>query len=99
MTELPYQVPEQVLELLRSAGSILLATHENPDPDGLGSVAGFGLALPSLGYRVARLGTAPSAIAGRGNRVGGFLLQRLLSRRRAIEMMGSATRAMYAGRK
>jgi len=59
MTELPYQVPEQVLELLRSAGSILLATHENPDPDGLGSVAGCGLALPSLGYRVARLGTAP----------------------------------------
>lgn len=59
MTELPYQVPERALELLRNARSILLATHENPDPDGLGSVVGCGLALPTLGYRVARLGTAP----------------------------------------
>ena len=59
MTELPYQVPRRPLELLRNARSILLATHENPDPDGLGSVAGCGLALPSLGYRVARLGSEP----------------------------------------
>lgn len=59
MTELPYHVPARVLELLRGAKSILLATHESPDADGLGSVAGFGLALLPLGYRIARLGTTP----------------------------------------
>lgn len=59
MTELPYQVPARVLELLRSARTVLLATHQNPDADGLGSVAGFGLALLQLGYRPARLGTVP----------------------------------------
>lgn len=44
------------------------------------------------------LGTVPSAIAGRSNRISSWFMQRMLSRRRAIEIMGRATRAMYAGR-
>jgi short-subunit dehydrogenase len=45
---------------------------------------------------LALLGTTPSAIAGRANRITSWLMQRLLSRRRTIEIMGRATRAMYA---
>jgi len=44
---------------------------------------------------IAALGTGPSAIAGRGNRIGSFVMNRLLPRRVAIEIMGRTTRAMY----
>lgn len=44
---------------------------------------------------LAALGTAPSAIAGRGNRIGALLMGRLLPRRWAIEIMDRTTRSMY----
>jgi len=50
---------------------------------------------PVVTEALSQLGSAPSAIAGRANRVTSWLMQTLLSRRRAIEIMGRATRAMY----
>jgi short-subunit dehydrogenase len=45
---------------------------------------------------LACLGKTPSAIAGRGNRVGSFIMHRLLSRRLAVQIMGRTTRSMYS---
>ena len=56
MTELPYELPGFARDLLRVARSVLLCTHENPDADGMGSLLACGLALPRLGFEVARLG-------------------------------------------
>jgi short-subunit dehydrogenase len=42
-----------------------------------------------------RLGTQPSFIAGRGNRIASFIMQKILSRRAAINIMGDTTRKMY----
>lgn len=56
MTDLPYAPPGRVRQMLAAARSVLLATHENPDADGLGSLVAFGLALPRAGREVARLG-------------------------------------------
>ena len=47
---------------------------------------------------LAQLGAGPSAVAGRGNRFGNFIMGRLLSRRRAVELMGRTTRSMYGPR-
>lgn len=44
---------------------------------------------------LACLGRTPSAMAGRGNRLANLLMNRLLPRRTAIEIMARATRAMY----
>lgn len=40
---------EQTLEIISSSSKILLATHENPDGDGLAAMLAFGLWLISLG--------------------------------------------------
>jgi hypothetical protein len=45
---------------------------------------------------IASLGRGPSAIAGRGNRIGSFVMNRLLPRRVAIEIMARTTRSMYS---
>jgi uncharacterized protein len=45
---------------------------------------------------LAALGTAPSYIPGRANRLSAFALRRLLPRRMAIETMGRVMRGMYA---
>lgn len=57
MTGFPYHAPEELVAGLERADSILLATHESPDPDGLGSLIACGLALGERGRRVARLQT------------------------------------------
>jgi short-subunit dehydrogenase len=44
---------------------------------------------------LAALGKRPSAIAGRTNRITGFVMSRLLPRRVAVETMGKAMRSMY----
>jgi uncharacterized protein len=43
---------------------------------------------------LAALGRTPSVVAGRQNRLGAFLLQRVLSRRRAVTMMGRVGRGL-----
>ena len=45
---------------------------------------------------LARLGAGPSAVAGRGNRLAGAFISRLLPRRAAVRIMGRNTRAMYS---
>jgi hypothetical protein len=42
------------------------------------------------------LGGGPRAVAGRANRFALFMMERLLARRKRVEMMGHATRKMYA---
>jgi uncharacterized protein len=42
-----------------------------------------------------KLGRQPSCITGRGNRVASFIMQRLLPRKTAINIMGETTRKMY----
>jgi len=42
-----------------------------------------------------RLGRKPSFIAGRGNRIASFFMQKILPRKTAINIMGDTTRKMY----
>ncbi len=42
-----------------------------------------------------RLGRQPSFIAGRGNRIASFFMQKILPRKTAITIMGDTTRRMY----
>ena len=42
-----------------------------------------------------RLGRQPSFIAGRGNRIATFFMQKILPRKAAINIMGDTTRKMY----
>ena len=42
-----------------------------------------------------RLGRQPSFVSGRGNRVASFFMHRVLSRKKAVEIMGNNTRKMY----
>ena len=42
-----------------------------------------------------RLGKKPSFVAGRGNKLAGFVMQRLLPRETAINIMGDTTRKIY----
>jgi short-subunit dehydrogenase len=42
-----------------------------------------------------RLGRQPSFIAGRGNRIASFFMQKILPRKTAITIMGDTTRKMY----
>ena len=52
MSFVPYAPPEELLDLLREKQSFRLATHVNPDADGLGSLLGLGLALSAAGKTV-----------------------------------------------
>ena len=51
----PYPVPSRLLSAIEDSRAVVLATHENPDADGLGSVIAFGLALRERGREVWRL--------------------------------------------
>jgi len=42
-----------------------------------------------------RLGTTPSFISGRSNRIASFIMQKLFSRKRAVLIMGDTTQKMY----
>jgi len=42
-----------------------------------------------------KLGKQPSAITGRGNRIASFIMQKLMPRKMAINIMGDTTRTMY----
>jgi len=42
-----------------------------------------------------KLGKGPSFIAGRGNRLASFIMQKILPRKTAIKIMGDTTRKMY----
>jgi len=45
---------------------------------------------------LASLGHGPRAVAGRGNRFALFVMERFLARKKRVEIMGRATRKMYA---
>ena len=42
-----------------------------------------------------RLGKEPSFVAGTGNKLASFVMQRLLPRKEAINIMGDTTRKIY----
>lgn len=42
-----------------------------------------------------RLGTTPSFISGRSNKIASFFMQRVLSRKKAVTVMGDTTKEMY----
>jgi short-subunit dehydrogenase len=42
-----------------------------------------------------KLGKKPSVITGRGNRLASFLMQKILSRKMAVKIMGDNTKKMY----
>ena len=44
---------------------------------------------------LAQLGKQPSFIAGRGNRIASFFMQKIFPRKTAITIMGDTTRKMY----
>lgn len=92
---------------LRERGVDVLALMPGPT-----STPGFERSLPSegrspAGVRVMKpdavvhealdaLGKRPSLVAGRWNRAGGFLVQRILPRKTAVEFMARSMRALYA---
>jgi short-subunit dehydrogenase len=92
---------------LRRHGVDVLALMPGPT-----STPGFEGSLPSegkmpAGLRVMKpeavvrealdaLGTRPSLVAGRWNRVGGVLVQRILPRKTAVEFMARSMRSLYA---
>jgi hypothetical protein len=43
------------------------------------------------------LGRQPLVITGRGNRLAGFLLNRVVSRRGAVELLARSMRRLYGG--
>ena len=47
-----YSPPEELLEFLRKAKALILATHINPEGDALGSTIALGIALERMGKRV-----------------------------------------------
>ncbi len=49
MSFTPYPPPKVLTDLLREKRKFRLATHVNPDADGLGSLLGLGLALAEAG--------------------------------------------------
>lgn len=53
MSFAPYPPPRELTDLLRAKQKFRLATHVNPDADGLGSLLGLGLALSAAGKSVA----------------------------------------------
>lgn len=52
---------QQIIELIKSSRRILLATHQNPDGDAIGSLLGFYLALAKLGKEVVIASPEPPA--------------------------------------
>lgn len=66
MSGFPYEVPPDLLAAIGSSRFVVLATHENPDADGLGSVLALGLALARGGRTVRRLenGPIPANLSG-----------------------------------
>lgn len=52
---------------------------------------------PVVAEALAALGRRPSLVAGRGNRIAAFFMTRLMSRRRAVTLIGRHTRMLYPG--
>ena len=53
---------------------------------------------PVVAEALAALGSGPSLVAGRANRITAFVMSRLLSRRRAVTLIGKHTRTLYPGK-
>lgn len=56
MTPREFAVPAGLLAELSGAREVLVASHENPDADGIGSALALAIGLERMGKRVARLG-------------------------------------------
>ena len=78
------------------AGATATPNFKNTNPEKKGFFAPRILdpeEIPQECFR--QLGRKPSCITGRGNRVASFIMQRILPRKMAINIMGETTRKMY----
>jgi short-subunit dehydrogenase len=74
------------------AGATRTPAYEQSQPDFKGPVMEPG---PVAEAALRRLGHTPSTVAGGLNRVAAFLMGRLMTRKRAIRMMGNTTAKIY----
>ncbi len=78
------------------AGATATPGYEKSRPERTGFLTPRVLApeeVPPECFR--KLGKQPSFITGRGNRIASFFMQKILSRRMAVMIMGDTTRKMY----
>jgi len=81
------------------AGATRTPNYEESQPRRAGRFPPLMEPGPVVSEALAKLGKGPSAIAGRANRLAGFLMSRLMPRRLAVETISRQTRAMYARRR
>ena len=95
---------EGLWEELREAGVEVLAccagatrtpNYQRSGPSGASAMVPVMEAEAVAREALAELGGGPSIIPGRRNRIASFLMRKLLSRRRAISVMGNNMRSMY----
>ena len=78
------------------AGATATQNFKNTDPEKPGFFAP-GVLSPEEVVKECfkKLGKQPSFITGRGNRLASFIMQKILPRKTAINIMGDTTRKMY----
>jgi short-subunit dehydrogenase len=86
-----------VLAVLAGATSTPGYHGSSPSPTGAGTPS---VMSPEdvASQALAALGHQPTVIPGAANRLGGFVMQRLLSRKRAVKLMHNTARTMYGPR-
>ena len=78
------------------AGATATPGFKNSNPENPGFFAPRVLAPEEVADEcLKKLGKQPSYITGRGNRIASFIMQKILSRKMAINIMGDNTRKMY----
>ena len=78
------------------AGATRTPNYEESQPKRTGRFPPVMEVEPVVSEALTALGKGPSAVAGRANRLAGFLMSRVLSRRVAVQTISRQTRAMYA---
>jgi short-subunit dehydrogenase len=78
------------------AGATATLNYRNTNPEKTGFLTPKVLAPEEVVNECFRkLGKQPSTITGRGNRLASFIMQRILPRKMAVNIMGDNTRKMY----
>jgi short-subunit dehydrogenase len=78
------------------AGATATPGYKNTNPEKSGFFAPRVLEPEEVAKECLRmLGSKPSFITGKGNRVASFIMQKILPRKMAVNIMGDTTRKMY----